>query len=80
VSAPPPFADWCRPGTILCLRPERCRKCPGRILVGYHLDEHGDCHGWSTEPLGPCGRPDRCGEKPLGITPEEAFGDWGAAR
>jgi hypothetical protein len=30
-------------------------------------------------PLGACGRPDRCGEKVHGITPEEAFG-WRAGR
>ena len=73
----PPLADWCEPGEILCLRPEPCRKYPGRLLVGYILDRNGDCHGWRTRPLGPCGRPDRCGEKVHGITPAEAFG-WSA--
>jgi hypothetical protein len=55
-----PFAGWCAPGEILCLRPEPCRKCSGRLLVGYILDQDGDCHGWSAKPLGACGRPDRC--------------------
>jgi hypothetical protein len=72
-----PFADWCEPGEILCLRPEECRKCPGRVLVGYLLDDDGSCYGWGARPLGHCGNPDRCGDKVLGITPAEAFG-WGA--
>jgi hypothetical protein len=55
-----PFADWCAPGELLCLRPKACRKCSGRLLVGYILDQDGDCHGWSAKPLGACGRPDRC--------------------
>jgi hypothetical protein len=29
-----PFAGWCRPGEILCLRSRPCRRCPGRLLVG----------------------------------------------
>ena len=70
----PPFADWWEPSEIVCLRPEPCRKCSGRLLVGYILDSDGECCGWRTEPLGPCGRPDRCGEKVHGITPAEAFG------
>ena len=45
---PPPFAGWCEPGEILCIRPEPCRKCSGRILVGYLLDQEGDCYGWSS--------------------------------
>jgi hypothetical protein len=69
-----PFAGWCAPGEILCLRPEPCRKCSGRLLVGYILDQDGDCHGWSAMPLGACGRPDRCGRSVHSITPDEAFG------
>jgi hypothetical protein len=71
------FADWCEPGELLLVRPEPCRRCPARILVGYILDRDGDCHGWSAQALGACGRPDGCGEKVHGITPEEAFG-WRA--
>jgi hypothetical protein len=72
-----PFADWQSPGDYVCLRIEDCRKCPGRILVGYYFNSDGSECGWGAEPLGHCGRPDRCGEKPLGMTPEEAFGASG---
>jgi hypothetical protein len=68
--------DWffqCWPDQLLCLGPEPCPRCSGRIL-GYLLDTTGYAYGWRTQPLGTCGNPYRCGERPLGITPAEAFG------
>jgi hypothetical protein len=67
-----PFDQWSDPGEVRFLRPEACPKCPGRMLVGYRLDRDGNCHGSATKAAS-CGRPDRCGEKVHGVTPEEAF-------
>ncbi|NBC33921.1 MAG: hypothetical protein GVY13_14705 [Alphaproteobacteria bacterium] len=47
---------------------EKCRKCEGYVLVTYFFDEHGVDNGWRVKPLQKCGRPDRCGEKVIGLT------------
>jgi hypothetical protein len=74
MTAPAPLSDWHNPGEIMFLRPERCRKCPGRILVAYYFSADGSECGWGTRPIGPCGNPARCGKKPLGCTFDEALG------
>ncbi len=48
-------------------RRERCRKCDSQVWVRYVLDDEGNEAGWGASPIGPCGNPDRCGEKVIGL-------------
>ena len=48
-------------------RREVCRKCDALVWVHYILDDEGNEAGWGASPIGPCGNPDRCGEKVIGL-------------
>ena len=49
------------------IRREPCRKCDALVWVHYVLDDEGNEAGWGASPIGPCGNPDRCGEKVIGL-------------
>ncbi len=49
------------------IRREECRKCDARVWVHYVLDDEGNEAGWGASPIGPCGNPERCGEKVVGL-------------
>ena len=51
-------------------RREECRKCDALVWVRYYLDEAGEEVGWGASPIGPCGNPERCGEKVVGLDDE----------
>ncbi len=48
-------------------RRERCCKCDSQVWARYVLDDEGNEAGWGASPIGPCGNPDRCGEKVIGL-------------
>ena len=48
-------------------RREICRKCASQVWARYVLDDEGNEAGWGATPIGPCGNPDCCGEKVIGL-------------
>ena len=60
----------------LLIRVERCRKCPGKVLAHYLVDENGFAGGWGGGAIGECGRPDRCCDKLIGLADEDLALVW----
>jgi hypothetical protein len=55
---------------VVFVRREECRKCPSTIWASYYFVD-GEEAGWGCSPIGPCGRPDRCGEKLSGLDDDD---------
>ncbi len=56
-------------------RREECRKCPATVWATYYFVDGIDS-GWGVLPIDRCQRPDRCGDKVIGIDDDDLALVW----